>query len=72
MDPELHRSRDVSSACVLLLFPFASNADALMETQKPGSDLASLPGFELPLLGSNQDSPDPESGDWGYPCMPAD
>ena len=22
----------------------------------------SLPGFELPLLGSNQDSPDPESG----------
>src|SRR3982750_4662907 len=29
-------------------------------TQKPGNDLVSLPGFELPLLGSNQDSPDPE------------
>lgn len=63
MDPELQRNRDVSTARVLLLFPFASNADALTETQKPGSDfLASLPGFELPLLGSNQDSPDPESG----------
>jgi hypothetical protein len=34
--------------------------------------LASLPSLELPLLGSNQDSPDPESGDWTYPDMSAD
>ena len=37
-------------------------ATAGPESKKPGNDRKSLPGSELPLLGSNQDSPDPESG----------
>ena len=39
-----------------------SDVDNLEETQKPGNDGSRVPGFQLPLLGSNQDSPDPESG----------
>ena len=49
-----------------------ARAERLPKTQKPGNATEALPGCKLPLLGSNQDSPDPESGDWRYPETPAD
>ena len=43
-------------------FSSTVRVDELEEIQEPGNDVESLPGSQLPLLGSNQDSPDPESG----------
>src|SRR6478672_2619916 len=52
-------NRSIRSACGVLEF---TQPWRIPDAQSPASTLKSLPGFELPLLGSNQDSPDPESG----------
>src|SRR5881394_735542 len=45
-----------------LRFPSASQRERRPEQKKPDNAMNTLSGFQLPLLGSNQDSPDPESG----------